>query len=90
MKRLPRAILIAALCRRVRFGAAKSLLMFTALIITPPAFAVPFCPATPDLVTIKTQQVINTYYPGNASVASGATSIPVVANRQILETKYHD
>ena len=51
------------------------------LLLSPAAMAVPFCPASPDTITITSQQTVNTYYPGTASVSAGATSIPVGAAR---------
>ncbi len=56
---------------------ANLLTLLMTLAIAPAAWAVPFCPISPDTLTISSQQVVNTYYPGTASAGVGATSISV-------------
>ena len=63
--------------RIVRRGMATVLLSLFTLAAAPVAMAAPFCPISPDTVTVSSQQVINTYYPGTVSVVAGATSIQV-------------
>ena len=63
--------------RRRISGVTSFLLFLASLSVAPSALAAPFCPASPDTLTVTTQQVLNTYYPGTASVAAGATSISV-------------
>ncbi|MGB5719652.1 MAG: hypothetical protein WBM34_03095, partial [Woeseiaceae bacterium] len=46
---------------------ANLLTLLMTLAIAPAAWAVPFCPISPDTLTISSQQVVNTYYPGTAS-----------------------
>ncbi|MGI9236204.1 MAG: hypothetical protein ACR2QZ_02350, partial [Woeseiaceae bacterium] len=57
--------------------AARLLTLLISLGIAPAALAVPFCPISPDTLTVSSQQILNTYYPGTASVAAGANSISV-------------
>ncbi|MBT8098875.1 MAG: hypothetical protein KJO82_03955, partial [Gammaproteobacteria bacterium] len=59
----------------------KLTVVLALLSTSPVALAVPFCPASPDTITITSQQTVNTYYPGTASVTAGATSIPVGSPR---------
>ena len=63
--------------RRTNGSLANFLLLLTSLTVAPAALAVPFCPISPDTVTISSLQVINTYYPGTANAAAGETSISV-------------
>ncbi|MGB5256762.1 MAG: hypothetical protein WBN44_05870, partial [Woeseiaceae bacterium] len=65
-----------------RTGLITGLIAFMiSMGIAPAALAAPFCPVSPDTLTISSQQVINTYYPGTATATAGANSIAVGSPR---------
>ncbi len=53
------------------------MLALASVTAAPVAMAAPYCPTSPDTFVVSGPQVINTYYPGAASVFAGDTSIQV-------------